>query len=404
MADSSRSIPRISRGQQYLFRWLWERQYPIIVDGVDDKLQGRWSPQAFAESHGDEDVLMIDSRLGDMTTKRVKAKHFFSEFVRTDISRGAVKLKDWPPSASFVDKFKFHYEAFREAIPMPSYTRDDGLYNIAAHFPVSQSFGCIKPDLVGPKMYLATRDVDGVGTTCLHLDATSAINLMVYNSERQAPGALWHIFMAQDVDLIRQYLRSMYTGSAAADPIHSQNVYLTPDMLADLTSLGVHPFVVRQNVSDAVFIPAGCPHQAGLQHFIHIRTVSNTAACIKIACDFLCTEGISCSAQVAEEFRQEKKEDILGLDLMLWHAWASLRQQNDRLHTSAGASVKTYKQCQRLKQRRNIRGQDDQARRHHAHYSKPPPHASSHTIGCPDMACALSDRTFRSLDGVFNHV
>ncbi|PIL28731.1 hypothetical protein GSI_08775 [Ganoderma sinense ZZ0214-1] len=43
---------------------------------------------------------------------------------------------------------------------MPSYTRSDGYRNLAAHYPEhSDKRPTFKPDL-GPKMYIATKDID----------------------------------------------------------------------------------------------------------------------------------------------------------------------------------------------------------------------------------------------------
>ncbi|KAI0667787.1 hypothetical protein C8Q78DRAFT_981528 [Trametes maxima] len=391
MADVSRTIPRISKGNDYLFRLLWRLQYPVLVHSVGDNLQGRWSPEAFIVSHGSENVLMIDSRRGTTRTKSTKAAQFFSEFMRTDIHRGA----DWPPSTSFTDKFKHHYEAFNQAVPMQSYTRNDELRNLAAHFPISpSSVSNLKPDL-GPKMYLATRDINKAGSTCLHLDATSAVNILVYTSDEDSPGALWHIFRAEDTDVLRRYLRSLPVGKAFDDPIHARSIYLTPQMLSELEVQGVRPFAVQQRFGEAIFIPAGCAHQ-----------VSNTSACIKVACDFLCVEGIVHSMKMAEEFRKIHHEDVLGMDLLLWHAWISLREQKERFVESGVITVqKTRKQRKRFAQRHTMRGQDDQARRNQARQSRLSRDDSQlPAMRCPDLACASSKRTFRVLDGVFNHL
>lgn len=54
--------------------------------------------------------------------------------------------------------------------------------------------------------------------------------------------------------------------------------------------------------------------------------VSNRAACIKIAYDFLPVAGIAASRQVTEEFRADSLPDILHLDAMLWHALHSINE------------------------------------------------------------------------------
>lgn len=49
-ADVCRCIPELSPGQVPIFRILWAMQYPVVVHGIQKKLQGHWSPQSFAQS------------------------------------------------------------------------------------------------------------------------------------------------------------------------------------------------------------------------------------------------------------------------------------------------------------------------------------------------------------------
>lgn len=131
-------------------------------------------------------------------------------------------------------------------------------------------------------MYSSTQDVAGVGSTKLHLDVTSAVNILVHTSGEGVPGALWHIFLAADTDKLRAYLRSKSDSGDDEDPVHAQGTYLTPAMLAELGQLGVRPFQFQQNLHDAVFIPAGCAHQASLMDlcnlaFAHARSLFRSA-------------------------------------------------------------------------------------------------------------------------------
>jgi hypothetical protein len=84
---------------------------------------------------------------------------------------------------------------------------------------------------------------------------------MVYSAPFNGT-ALWHIFKVSDVAKIRAYIRSTFNHSYQNDPIHSQRYYLGPSHLAELKTVhGVVPFTIHQSVGEAVFIPAGCPHQ-----------------------------------------------------------------------------------------------------------------------------------------------
>ena len=105
------------------------------------------------------------------------------------------------------------------------------------------------------------------GSTRLHLDVTSAINIMLYaaNLPDGTPGnALWHIFPAHAAVMLREFIRNDpdigFTGHG--DPIHNQGVYLTPSLLDRFADkYGLSPHTIRQSPGVAVFIPAGCPHQ-----------------------------------------------------------------------------------------------------------------------------------------------
>ena len=112
-------------------------------------------------------------------------------------------------------------------------------------------------------MYIATRDLDERGSTPLHLDATSAVNLLVHSSagDSQVPGALWHIFRPEDSDPIRQYLRERGLYAPDEDPIHARQTYLTLTMRHELAERKISGYEIRQRPGDAIFIPAGCAHQ-----------------------------------------------------------------------------------------------------------------------------------------------
>ncbi len=102
------------------------------------------------------------------------------------------------------------------------------------------------------------------GSTRLHLDLSDAVNVMTYatNTRDGKPGsARWHIFRAEDRAKLRDYLKTKH-GDRAGDPIHNQEYYLTPVMLAELKEqYGLSPWEIIQNVGHAIFIPAGCAHQ-----------------------------------------------------------------------------------------------------------------------------------------------
>ena len=81
------------------------------------------------------------------------------------------------------------------------------------------------------------------------------------------PGALWHIYHARDSDKIRDLLNKVAIERGDKlephhDPIHDQSWYLDPPLRERLyNEYGVEGYPIVQCMGDAVFIPAGAPHQ-----------------------------------------------------------------------------------------------------------------------------------------------
>lgn len=172
------------------------------------------------------------------------------------------------------------------ALPLTKYTARSGALNLASYLPHS----LVPPDL-GPKLYIAYGSQNNLatGTTNLHLDIADAVNVMAYvvkSSHKDAdlqkctssldkhriekgatPGALWHIFKATDADKIRKFLKKIATETGqeilpGSDPIHDQTWYINSTLEKRLhNEHGVEAFRFIQCTGDAVFIPAGAPHQ-----------------------------------------------------------------------------------------------------------------------------------------------
>ncbi|KAK8521148.1 hypothetical protein V6N13_077265 [Hibiscus sabdariffa] len=137
-------------------------------------------------------------------------------------------------------------------------------------------------------------------------------------------GAIWDIFRRQDVPKLEDYLKRHFREfryvhcrpvSQVFHPIHDQSFFLTMDHKAELKKeYGIEPWTFVQKLGEAVFIPAGCPHQ-----------VRNIKSCIKVALDFVSPENVGECVRLTEEFRMlphehRSQEDKLEVKKMIVHA------------------------------------------------------------------------------------
>ncbi|KYM98212.1 Lysine-specific demethylase 3B [Cyphomyrmex costatus] len=343
-----------------IFQDQWKRGQPVIVSDVAKALDmNLWHPDSFARDFGDEKNDLINCMTGNLVPNQPMRKfwegfEYYSKRLKDD--RGnpmLLKLKDWPPGDDFAELLPSRFADLMKVLPLSEYTHRNGKLNLASRLP-----NCfVRPDL-GPKMYNAYGSAlhTNKGTTNLHLDISDAVNVMVYvgmpkdvnseeslkarteamkaideagcdiltrrraRDEKEKPGALWHIYAARDADKIRDLLNAVALERGARlephhDPIHDQSCYLDGPLRERLyREYGVEGYAILQCLGDAVFVPAGAPHQ--------VRNLQN---CIKVAEDFVSPENVAHCFHLTQEFRalsdtHTNHEDKLQIKNIIYHA------------------------------------------------------------------------------------
>ncbi|CAK9296126.1 unnamed protein product [Gordionus sp. m RMFG-2023] len=149
---------------------------------------------------------------------------------------------------------------------------------------------------------------------------TDEATLERLKSGKFIPGAIWHVYEPKDVPRIREFLKKLSRENGNAeflphhDPIHDQEAYLNDECNKRLKlEYGVHGMVLIQCLGDAIFIPAGAPHQ-----------VRNLYSCIKIAEDFVSPEHLTSCLNLTDEFRKlsdnhSNHEDKLQIKNIIYH-------------------------------------------------------------------------------------
>ncbi|CAN6483403.1 unnamed protein product [Victoria cruziana] len=167
------------------------------------------------------------------------------------------------------------------------------------------------------------------------------------DSERAYGGAVWDIFRRQDVPALISYLQKHWKEfrhinnrplTSVIHPIHDQTLFLNARHKRQLKEeFNIEPWTFEQHYGEAVFIPAGCPHQ-----------VRNRKSCIKVALDFVSPENVQECVRLTKEFRMlpkrhRAKEDKLEVRKMALYAVSAAVKDAEKLIKDLSPSLEAMK-------------------------------------------------------------
>ncbi|KAF9423153.1 hypothetical protein BGZ94_008398 [Podila epigama] len=224
------------------FQEHWAKGDVLLIHQEHELWQGQvnWSPEAIVEQFGHLPVRAVqctpqqesrEMQLRDYFSQKFSQETFPKEdkeenekeeeeeeddFDQSDSSL-LWKMEGWPRNGLQTVLPK-HYANLLRTLPMPDYTRPDGMFNLARYVPVGHK---IPPAISTPKLshYYGTHRQDSIqehGSISLSYQATDAVYICVYadtgsqdvKNGPEATAMTWEVFQAQDRHRVEAYLKS----------------------------------------------------------------------------------------------------------------------------------------------------------------------------------------------------
>ncbi|XP_068012564.1 lysine-specific demethylase hairless isoform X1 [Melanerpes formicivorus] len=288
-----------------LFQEHWRRGQPVLVSGLQKRLEGKlWGPESFLPAEGEQALEVVNLR-APKSRLRMGSREFWDGFTASQ-EQGAGDLLKLESGFGAMEKCRA--ANLSAILPLPEYCSASGCLNLATYLRGRRSWRWLRPRVC--VAYGVQPHDPTIGTKNLTVEATDSISILVHaEGARQdvplpadgdgldallkerlwaagsQPGALWHIFRAEDASRIQEFLHkaSEDQGKEGEAPAEPPSLYLDLSLRRQLREeWGVSGWTLLQFLGDAVLVPAGAPHQ--------VQTLTST---ISVEQRFLSPENIA---------------------------------------------------------------------------------------------------------------
>nr|XP_033805494.1 lysine-specific demethylase hairless isoform X2 [Geotrypetes seraphini]XP_033805495.1 lysine-specific demethylase hairless isoform X2 [Geotrypetes seraphini] len=287
------------RSNYKCFQEHWRRSQPVLVSGLERTMKrSLWGPESLSREFGEQEALILSNYC---TSTKINSKEFWDRFTgrsdAVDVENCQRNHLTWEYILG--DQKSSWTENLTSSLPLPEYCRKDGMLNLASYLPAEECRLWLGPRICAAYGEKANERI--IGTHPLTAQAADFLNILVYveavplcerHSILQAilqrveadgmdgalkerlwdskskPGALWHIFQAEDSECIQSFLQKQLNANQSqqtgppTDPSGPASHYLDSNLRNQLREdFGVKSRALLQFLGDAVLIPAGCPYQ-----------------------------------------------------------------------------------------------------------------------------------------------
>ncbi|XP_027763089.1 lysine-specific demethylase hairless-like, partial [Empidonax traillii] len=242
-----------------LFQEHWRQGQPVLVSGLQKRLEGRlWGPESFRPARGEQEVEAVNLR-APVSRVRLSSRQFWDGFAASAASPerehgGGDLLK---LESGLGDMELSRVTNLRASLPLPEYCGASGRLNLATHLRGQRGRRWLRPRVCAA-YGVRPRD-QNVGTKNLAVEAADSINVLVHaeallpgdtgdmdvalrerlkDTAGARPGALWHIFRAEDAAQIRDFLRRV---QSLTGTISVEQRFLSPESCTRLRQLSPDP-------------------------------------------------------------------------------------------------------------------------------------------------------------------